>query len=1293
MIQKIQQPIVAYILVAAIFLMDTFFAYTSIEWILYLIPIMGIASFLGNRHFYIITGLCIFLTAIDHFISPLPDLTFDQIDLNNREIGIVVLVVASVLHRFRINLALQSESKDELQWALKAADDRAYILDSLMNYLPMGVVYAEGKNPVIKMASKTFSDFVHLPLPQVQGKRVEPTSWNMRLAGRDTQTTYKDLPVYRAINSSQVIKDEEWIIGSDGKQNIYSVNSGPVKDTKGKIIGAISSWSDITERKQREIEREQLIRDLESEKQEISESEEKLKEITENVPDFFWTARPNGEFDYFSTDLIEFMEMPVEEVMAQWVSRIHPDDQQKVMLARDLSLKTGLIFKMEYRVLKKSENQYYWFRATAIPIRNKQNEITHWFGVSTNIDDLKTVQLRLNSLLKERSFQKNFLKTLINSIPVGIAVVRCPDYIYEIVNPNFCKIPGHKDLRLLGTKLSKTVSPTEQWVNPQWLNEVCETKNTLSKHEFEAHLGDKGEISYWNFDTIPLDIANENVSRILILAVNVTEFVVARKQMEQENARYQALVNNMTDGLVIAEPNGAILHDNPVAARLHGFDVTHKSIKHAEEYPNVFEFYDLEGTLLPLEQWPLVRALNGQKFTGAEFHVHRKDTGKKWFGNFSGTPVYDTAGTHIMSIVTIRDVTESHKKEREAEEKKNILDAMMNYLPLGVMHVSMPDLTIKATSSYDRQLTGEWAGKNLMNRIGETRFYQTDDKRSSDFHNYPLYRVIEKKIIIQNEEWNYGVIQGKYLNVSVSGCPLFDSKGEITGAIMIWLDITEQVHIRKVIESEAAKYRGIFNNLGEGLLVVGAGNVVQETNHSLREMFNISENDWRLPAAQYQNNFKLYNMQENELPFESWPIPRALRGESVSQERFHIKNMHSGKDWHAIVSATSVYDNDNNFLLAMATYTDITSQISSEIQLRNERNFISTILETQGALVVVLDKEGRITRFNHACEKITGFIFEEVEGRKIRDVFILPDEIETTKDQLKKLYSGTSPVDFENYWISKTDEKHFIRWRCTGLKGKKNGVEMVICTGIDITDRMRSEQKIKEINTELQTANSDLEAFSSSVSHDLRAPLNTIDGFTSIIEEDYANCFDEAGRKYFSSIKSSVKKMQQLIDDLLKLSRISKTGMLKETVNLCDMVDETIRDVTSSEPDRKTEIIVQKHVPVKADRSLLHIAVENIIRNAWKFTSKNEITKIEFAALHQNGKVVYMVRDNGAGFDMANADKLFTPFKRLHSEKEFSGTGIGLAIVQRIIQKHGGRIWAEGEIGKGAAFYFTLGEE
>lgn len=1293
MVQRLQQPLIAYFLVVAIFIFDIFYDFETVDWVLYLIPIIGIASFLNRRHFYAVIGLSTAFIAIDHFLSPFPGIASSQIDINNRIIGISALLIAGFLHRSRINLALQFESKEELQQALKLAEERACILDSLMNYLPTGVVYAEGERPIIKMASRAFSDLVHLPHSEVQGKTIEPTRLNMRRSSHKTQTTYKDLPTYRVIHSSQVIKNEEWVIGTDGKQNVFSVNSGPVKNTQGKIIGAISSWSDVTERKQQEIDRERIIKELETEKGVISESEEKLKEITAYVPDFLWTVRPDGEFDYFSPDMLEFAGKTFDELKANWVQDNYPDDRGKIQATRKFSLKTGQTFKTEHRVLKKSDNEYHWFRSTAIPIKNAQGQITHWFGVSTNIDDLKTYQGRLHRLLTERSFEKKFLKTLINTIPVGIAVVKCPEYVYEIANPKFCEIPGHKNFHILGKKISETVSPIEQWVNSKWLNQVCESKITLSKHEFEAHFGDNGELSYWNFDATPLDISNENVSRILILAVNVTDFVVARKLKEQQTARYEALVNNMTDGLMIANPDGAIVHFNPAMMKLNKFDITKKQIIHANEYSSFFDLFDLEGNPIPFEQRPLMRALSGQKFTGVELIVHRKDTDKKWFCNFSGTPVYDDAGHHIMSIVTERDVTELHKKSREAEEKKNVLNAMMAYLPVGVVQVSVPDLIVRMASDYDRQFTGEWVGKDLIDRIGKIRFYQTEEDNSCDYHNHPLYRVIENKIIIQNEEWNYGEIQGKYFNVSVSACPLFDSRGQISGAIMIWLDITEQVQIRKKLEFEAARYHGIFNNIDEGLIVAEPGDIMKEINPAALKMLEFTDADCKLPAEEYLSRLKLFDMQENELSLGEMPIPRALNGNRVYKEKVYVKNLRSGKDWYSIISGTPVYDKNDKLLFVIATLTDVTPQVCSEIKLRNERNFISTILETQGALVVVLDQEGRITRFNHACEEISGYFFEEVQGRKPGDFLILPYEIEKTKSVFKKLYSGIYPIDIENYWVSKKSEKHYIRWRCTGIKGKENRVDTVICTGIDITDRMEADLNIKKINEELKTANSDLEAFSFSVSHDLRAPLNTIDGFSKILQENYAKNLDEEGGHYLSLINSGIKKMQNLIDDLLKLSRISRIDLRTETVNLCDMVDEAIREITSSEPDRKTDIIVQMHVPVKADRNLLRIAVENIIRNAWKFTSKNEITRIEFAAFHQNNETVYMIRDNGAGFDMAFAEKLFTPFKRLHSEKEFRGTGIGLAIVQRIIQKHGGRIWAESEVGKGATFCFTLGDE
>ncbi len=240
---------------------------------------------------------------------------------------------------------------------------------------------------------------------------------------------------------------------------------------------------------------------------------------------------------------------------------------------------------------------------------------------------------------------------------------------------------------------------------------------------------------------------------------------------------------------------------------------------------------------------------------------------------------------------------------------------------------------------------------------------------------------------------------------------------------------------------------------------------------------------------------------------------------------------------------------------------------------------------------------------------------------------------------------------------------------------------------------VRASKDLEEANRELEGTNRELEAFSYSVSHDLRAPLRTIDGFSQILQEDYERALDDEGVDYLGRVRAASRHMATLIDDLLDLSRVGRRPLRREPVDLASLAAGIIEELRASQPGRDVEFVAGENITAWGDASLLKVALENLLGNAWKFTARERGARIEFGADRDPGPgfLVYYVRDNGAGFDQAYADKLFGAFQRLHGQDEFEGTGIGLATVARIVHRHGGRVWAEGRVGEGATFYFTLG--
>jgi light-regulated signal transduction histidine kinase (bacteriophytochrome) len=234
------------------------------------------------------------------------------------------------------------------------------------------------------------------------------------------------------------------------------------------------------------------------------------------------------------------------------------------------------------------------------------------------------------------------------------------------------------------------------------------------------------------------------------------------------------------------------------------------------------------------------------------------------------------------------------------------------------------------------------------------------------------------------------------------------------------------------------------------------------------------------------------------------------------------------------------------------------------------------------------------------------------------------------------------------------------------------------------------EQRVAARTVQLQAANRELEAFSYSVSHDLRAPLRHINGFSQALLEDYSDKLDDEGKALLHEVRGASQEMAQLIDDVLQLARVSRTEMHQETVDLSSLAETLIARLRKQEPQRSVNVVIEEKMSASGDKRLLQIMMQNLLDNAWKFTARRADALIVVGKQQQNSELVYFVRDNGAGFDMKFADKLFGAFQRLHSGNDFEGTGIGLATVQRVINRHGGRVWADAVINEGATFFFTL---
>lgn len=522
--------------------------------------------------------------------------------------------------------------------------------------------------------------------------------------------------------------------------------------------------------------------------------------------------------------------------------------------------------------------------------------------------------------------------------------------------------------------------------------------------------------------------------------------------------------------------------------------------------------------------------------------------------------------------------------------------------------------------------------------------------------------------------------------------PVRDASGGISGLFGTIQDITERTRAEEAVRESELRYRTLADS---GQALIWTSGVDKKCNY-----FNLSWLSFTGRTIEQElGNGWAKGIHPDDFDFCFSTYTDAFDRREPFSITYRLRR-HDGVYRWIIDDGMPRYDTKKNFLGYIGHCLDITARKIAEDSLRENSIFLNTLLNAIPAPVFYKDTEGRYLGFNRAFGDFYGRTIDELAGKSVFDI-APPDLAKKYYEKDRDLILNPGIQIYDSKLEDAAGVLHDVVFHKATFADAENNIRGLIGVILDITDRKLAEEKLARLNMDLEehvaqrtldleNVNRELESFSYTVSHDLRAPLRHIGGFLEMLKRELGTLPGEKALHYMNVVNDSAVHMGTLIDSLLSFSRMGKATLASDTVNTEDLVRECLETFSEEILQRSIKISLKPMMNMRGDSALLQVAIMNLISNAVKFTAKTEIAEIGIGTEVSGSEIIFYIRDNGSGFDMRYADKLFGVFQRLHTGNEFEGTGIGLATVKRIINRHGGRVWAESEPGKGSVFYFSL---
>jgi PAS domain S-box-containing protein len=962
-------------------------------------------------------------------------------------------------------------------------------------------------------------------------------------------------------------------------------------------------------------------------------SEERFRVLSEAMPQIVWSANATGALEYVNPQALRYGGVRLEDIGGwKWASFVHADDLALMEGAWRRALASGRSDQVEYR-LRRADGEFRWHSTRAVPLRNNRGDVIQWIGTATDIHDQKMAEQELERRVAERTAELERSTALLETVTANAPVV-----LFATDAQGVFTVHTGKGILASGRKPGGLLGKHYRDFLPERAEAVEQIRRALAGESFTAVVeGPSGSAFETRYN--PLQDADGNVTGIIAISVDITERKRAEAELYRLNralralsASDQAMVRAQDESELLQETCRILVGEGGYRLAWVGFAEqdaakTVRPVAHA----------GVEEGYLETSRITWADTARGRGSTGTAIRTGRPSVCQNMLEDPRLAPWREEAG-------------------RRGYASSCALPLVVGGKSIGALTVysALPDAFDTAEAELLTQLGADVAFgvEALRARAGRQRM--EEQLRRSE----AMLKEAQSLAHVGNWEW------------------------DASSHRLTWSD-------------ELFRLYGLNPGEVEPSLEMSATFVLPED----------------LPAVEREAQRAFKDYESGDFDFR------------IKRADGQIRVLHAL--CHPIMAP------EGRLIAVRGTTQDVTERVEAEKAVRHANAYNRSLLEASLDLLVTIAPDGKITDVNTATEKATGRLRQELIGADFSDYFTQPEK---ARSGYQQVFKEGWMHDYELEVRHRDGSTIPVLYNASVYRDEGGEVVGVFAAARDITNRKRAEEEVRRLNEELEqrvqlrtaqleASNKELEAFTYSVSHDLRAPLRAMDGFSRILLEEYQPQLPAEAQRYLDFVRGGAVHMGKLIDGLLALSRLGRQELKKRPVEVSDIVRQSIDDVRADWEGKAVQFILGALPSCVADPLLLRQVFVNLLSNALKFSRKQEKVRIEVGALRA-GEVLrpevaqpllavepqarvpaprllprgldphswaYYVRDNGVGFDMRYADKLFGAFQRLHRQEDFKGAGIGLATVQQIIHKHGGQVWAEAEVDKGATFYFTIG--